>query len=451
MKRDPAYKPESRLPGLKEIPVHWKVIRNSVIFREINETGYTDLELLSILSDRGVVQQSETGGKERAPEDRSKYKRILKNDIGYNLMNAFVGAIGVSNYDGIISPAYAVCRPKIEINATYFHYLLRTNLYLTEFDRNAYGIMDERNRLYFDNFKTIYVPFPPIHEQRRIVAFINHKLAQIEQFISYKRRLIELLNEQKAVLINRAVTKGLDPDVPMKHSGIEWLGDIPAHWDVTRLKYLAKVQTGVTLGQKYQNLALETRPYLRVANVQDGYLDLSEIKTINLPSSEIEESLLYKGDVLITEKGDFDKLGRGYVWEEQIENCLHQNHIFAVRPDKNYINPYFLAALLSSSHGKNYFIYTSKQTTNLASTNTTILKNLEILLPGLEEQNKILEFIRKESDKISDAIAQAEKEIELIQEYQTTLISDAVTGKIDVQDTVNSEQLSVNSYEEYCL
>lgn len=118
MKRYQSYKKEDKLPGIQEIPHHWGVVRNSSIFKEVIETGYGHLELLSILSDKGIIKQSETGRKERAPEDRSSYKRILKGDIGYNLMNAFSGSIGFSNYEGIISPAYAVCRPKIKIVCT---------------------------------------------------------------------------------------------------------------------------------------------------------------------------------------------------------------------------------------------------------------------------------------------------------------------------------------------
>lgn len=214
-------------------------MRNSLVFTEVNETGYSDLEMLSITADRGIIKQSETGRKERASEDKSTYKQILKGDIGYNLMNAFIGAIGVFNYDGIISPADAVCRPRSAVDPSYFHYLFRTGFYLTEFDRYAYGIMDERNRLYIDNFKKIYVPLPPLNEQRSIVRFINQKLAQIDQFICYKRRLIELLNEQKRAIIDRAVTKGVDQNVPMQPSTIDYIESIPERRD--RYRFLQAI------------------------------------------------------------------------------------------------------------------------------------------------------------------------------------------------------------------
>lgn len=434
MKSYTKYRSENKLPGIHTVPEHWGVMRNSFIFREICETGYGHLELLSIVADKGIIKQSETGRKDRASEDRSKYKRIIKGDIGYNLMNAFSGSIGVSNYEGIISPAYAVCRPKFKISSNYFHYLFRTDLYLTEFDRYAYGIMYERNRLYFENFKQIYVPFPPLDEQHEIVHFIEHKILEIDHFINNKKRLVKLLKEQKSAIIDRAVTKGLNLSISMKSSGIKWLGDIPKDWNIVPLKHIAKIQTGVTLGKTYTNQPLKSLPYLRVANVQDGYLDISDIKTIDLPEGEIERYFLKKGDVLMTEGGDFDKLGRGYVWEGEIKDCLHQNHIFAVRPNAFYLKSYFLAALMKSFYGRRYFIITSKQTTNLASTNSTTLKNFKIILPKLEEQTKILQYIKEESRKIDLAISKAEKEIELIQEYRTTLISDAVTGKIDVRE-----------------
>ena len=434
MKQYPAYKPESRVPGVTEVPEHWEVIRNSVIFREVSETGYGDLELLSILSDRGVVKQSETGRKERAPEDRSQYKRILNGDIGYNLMNAFVGAIGVSNYDGIISPAYAVCRPKIEIDATYFHYLFRTDLYLTEFDRNAYGIMDERNRLYFDNFKNIYVPFPPIDEQRRIITYINHKLAQIDQFICYKRRLIELLNEQKTVLINRAVTKGLNSAAPMKPSGIEWLGEIPEYWSMKRLKFLTNFVTSGSRGwAKYYSDNGST--FLRIGNLSNTSieLDLTNLQFVNPPQgAEGERTRVCYEDLLISITALIGAVG---VVPQNIGETYVNQHIALVRLIKKEIYPRWVAYCTRSIVGQNQFFTFMNGGTKDGLTLDDV-KNLFVLVPPLSEQIEIANYIDSELTKVDSGISQVQREIELIQEYRTTLISYAVTGKIDVRDTL---------------
>ncbi|MBC6431568.1 restriction endonuclease subunit S [Nostoc sp. HG1] len=433
MKRYQVYKKEDKLPGIKEIPTHWGVVRNSLLFKEVSETGYGNLELLSILSDKGIVKQSETGRKERAPEDRSSYKRILKGDIGYNLMNAFSGSIGFSNHDGIISPAYAVCRPKIEIDGNYFHYLFRTNLYLTEFDRNAYGIMYERNRLYFENFKKIYVPCPPIDEQKQIARFLDRKLEQIGHFISNKQRLIELLKEQKTAIVNRAVTKGLNPDAPMKPSGIEWLGDIPAHWEIIKLGRLCNV-TKLT-GFEYTKL-WRTDPNgeiiaLRGLNIKNNRLLLDDdVETISAElSNQLKRSKLFAGDIVFPCTGT---LGHGALIEEDSKYHLNQN-IAKITPSEN-INPNFLLYMLCCS-GMQYQInrlnYSGLQPVLLIGT----IRNLILQIPPKIEQYHIVNSLNTTTEKINLAIAKTEKEIELIQEYRTTLISDAVTGKIDVRET----------------
>ena len=266
-----------------------------------------------------------------------------------------------------------------------------------------------------------------------MVRFLDYANGRLERAIRAKRKVITLLNEQKQAIIHRTVTCGLDPSVHLKPSGIDWLGDIPEHWEAMRLKYVAKVQTGVTLGKTYGAAVLEPRPYLRVANVQDGYLDLQDIATIHVPVSEAASCELQAGDVLMTEGGDIDKLGRGYIWQGEIPGCLHQNHIFAVRAERSMLLPEYLALLMTSIHGRSYFQLTAKQTTNLASTNSTTLKAFPLFLPSIDEQQKVLDYIAKETASLDSAISRALGEIDLIREYRTRLITDVVTGKLDVR------------------
>ena len=178
---------------------------------------------------------------------------------------------------------------------------------------------------------------------------------------------------------------------------------------------------------------LEERPYIRVANVQTSRLDLRIIKTVAVPPSEILGSELRPGDVLMTEGGDIDKLGRGCVWQGEIEGCLHQNHIFAVRPDKSRLLSNYLMALMASRLGRIYFQMTAKQTTNLASTNSTTLGAFPLVLPEVKEQEQILGAIENETLALDSAIDRAQREIDLIREYRTRLIADVVTGKVDVR------------------
>ena len=320
-----------------------------------------------------------------------------------------------------------------ELEGSFFHTAIRSKAYVPFFTQASDGVRIGQ----WDLSKTrmAETPFyvPPLPEQHAIARFLDHIDGRINRLIRARRKLIALLNEQKQAVIHRAVTRGLDPDVELRPSGVEWLGDIPAHWEVLPLKYVATVQTGITLGKNYGASKLKEFPYLRVANVQDGFLDLSSIKTINLPPQEASGSMLQVGDVLMTEGGDIDKLGRGYIWQGEIQACLHQNHIFAVRADQRRLLPGYLVALMTSKYGRDYFQLTAKQTTNLASTNTTTLRAFSMPLPNVDEQQAILQSVRESTGKFDVTTRRTLDEIDLIREYRTRLIADVVTGKLDIR------------------
>lgn len=199
---------------------------------------------------------------------------------------------------------------------------------------------------------------------------------------------------------------------------------IPEGWKRLSLHQLALIQTGVAKGKKDIKNPIQC-PYLRVANVQDGHLDLTEIKIISIASNELSRYSLRRGDVLMTEGGDFDKLGRGFVWEEQIQGCLHQNHVFAVRPDPDKLDSFFLSYQAGSSYGKGYFVSCSKQSTNLASINSSQLKEFPVLLPSLREQKAIVQIVQ-----IWDrSIDHTERLIAAKQERRTWLMQQLLTGK----------------------
>ena len=294
-------------------------------------------------------------------------------------------------------------------------------------------------------------PVPPLPEQTAIVRFLDHADRHIRRYIRAKQKLIALLEEQKQAIIHQAVTGQIDvrtgqPYPTYKPSGVEWLDDVPEHWQLLRLKDVAQVQTGLTLGKDYRSTRTISRPYLRVANVQAGCLDLTHVKSINVPLNEADRTTLLTGDVLMTEGGDIDKLGRGCVWRDEIPGCLHQNHIFAVRCRRRLLSPEFLVGLMGSIHGRAYFEFTAKQTTNLASTNSSTLRKFPIFLPALEEQVAILNVISEETNALDNAIGRSKREIDLIQEYRTRLIADVVTGKLDVRGAA-TELPEVDTFE----
>lgn len=286
-----------------------------------------------------------------------------------------------------------------------------------------------------DKLGRLTFPLAPLPEQAAIAAFLDRETAKIAALIARQERMIALLAEKRQALIAHAVTKGLRADAPMKDSGVAWLGEIPAHWETPRLKHVASVQTGLAKGKDYADRATVAMPYMRVANVQDGYLDLSDIANITVLESEIERYSLRRGDILMNEGGDNDKLGRGAVWEGKIEPCLHQNHVFAVRPHERN-DACWLSMLTQASYGKFFFFSRANQSTNLASISQSNLRELPVLMPPKEEREEILAFIKCNKQRIDALIAKAQQAIALMREHRTSLIAAAVTGKIDVRGVV---------------
>ena len=439
---------DSGLAWLGDIPARWEIKRNGSLFQQRNAIGEPDWPILEVSLRTGVrIREFGSSKRKQVMSDKAKYKCATKGDYVYNMMRMWQGAAGIAPVDGLVSPAYVVGMPLPHTNPAYFASLFRTDDYLAEIDAFSRGIVKDRNRLYWDQFKQIPTPCPPPEEQAAIARFLSWATNRLDRAIGAKRRIIALLQEQKQAIIHRAVTRGLDPSVPLKVSGIPWLGEIPEHWEVRRLKDVATVQTGITLGKDYGLVSTTLYPYLRVANVQSDRLDLRNVKHVAVPEVEAKRSTLMPGDVLMTEGGDIDKLGRGCLWSGEVEGCLHQNHVFAVRCCGGLI-PGFLVALMGSAHGRSYFQITAKQTTNLASTNSTTLKAFPLLLPESQEQRRILSFIDGETGHLSSAITDTEYGITFLREYRTRLIADVVTGKLDVREAAARLPEPHNAFDE---
>lgn len=416
------------------VPDGWNILPLFALMRERKEKniGNKVSEVLSLSYGKIIYRDTENNFG-LLPESFETYQIVEPGNIVLRLTDLQNDKrslrVGQVKFRGIITSAY-VCLEPVNILSEYVYYLLHSYDLNKVFYSIGGGV---RQSMKYEDLKRLPIILPPEDKQRTIADFLDRETARIDELIAKKQRQIELLQEKRAAVISHAVTKGLNPDAKMKDSGIEWLGEIPEHWAIAQLKHVTKVQNGLTLGKKYDELELTARPYLRVANVQDGYLALEDIAEVELPKVDTGKYELKQGDVLMTEGGDFDKLGRGYVWEDQIPGCLHQNHIFAVRPNPRKLDSYFLGALISSLHGKHYFTSTSSQTTNLATTNSTKLGSFPTLLPPTNEQKLIVEKISTQANLISrtrDAIASS---IATLREYRSALISAAVTGKIDVR------------------
>ncbi|GAA4415438.1 hypothetical protein GCM10023187_45910 [Nibrella viscosa] len=240
--RYPAYK-DSGVEWLGEIPEHWEVRRIKYLFKEKNIRSKTGIgKLLSLSKYHGIIPRSEITDKVESANSLVNYKLCSEGDLVLNKLQAWNGMLDISKYEGLVSPDYSVYESTIlNIDKRYFKYLFKTPLYVAEFSKSSSGIGDGFFRLYTNVFFNIFSILPPLSEQTRIAEFLDRKTADIDKAIAQKERLIELLQERRQVMIHQAVTRGLNPNVPMKDSGIEWIGEIPAHWAVKRVKNIFRL------------------------------------------------------------------------------------------------------------------------------------------------------------------------------------------------------------------
>ena len=430
----PEYK-SSDVNWLSRVPAHWELrpAFGAYLPNREKNTGMKEKTVLSLSYGRIIVKPPEKLHG-LVPESFETYQIVNPGDIVIrttDLQNDHTSLrVAMVRNRGIITSAYLAIHTKEGVSPNFGYHFLN----VWDLTKAIYGFGSGlRQGLDFIHFKRMPVAVPPPEEQAAIVRFLDYANGRMERAIRAKRKVIALLHEQKQAIIHRAVTRGLDPTVPLKPSGIPWLGDIPSHWEVLPLKGVCAIQSGITLGKDYAGQALREYPYLRVANVQAGHANLAVVKTIRVTKAEAERCLLQKGDVLMTEGGDPDKLGRGCVWNAQVAPCLHQNHVFAVRPNQSRLDPRFLSALMGTRYARAYFQSTAKQTTNLAATNKTKIGMFKLLLPKVEEQHRILAALNEETCPVNTAITRLEREIALLREYRTRLVADVVTGKLDVR------------------
>jgi type I restriction enzyme S subunit len=419
---------ESGQPFLGDIPAHWNLFRNGRLFSQRKETGFGELPILEVSLKTGVrVRDMDNLKRKQVMSDREKYKRAAQGDIAYNMMRMWQGAVGVAPVDGLVSPAYVVVRPFPEVDCRYFSYLFRTASYMNEVDAYSRGIVKDRNRLYWQDFKRMSSPVPPVEEQRHITRFLDAVGSKAQRFIRNKRRLIELLKEQKQNIINQAVTRGCDPNVKLKPSGVEWIGDIPEHWEVAPLKHLASINARVLPESTDENYTFK---YFDISSVGTGRLTVEpEILHFGQAPSRARR-ILKKGDTILSTVRTY--LKAVYYVSDEVEDWIASTGFAALTP-KREIHPPFLGLLIQSDNFINRVIRESIGVAYPAIAETK-LGTLHLTYPAsFEEQQEILEHIASASKVIDQAITRAQSEIELMREYLTRLISDVVTGQVDVR------------------
>ena len=428
---------DSGLPWLGRVPGHWDVLPHRALFEEIKVREHPNEQMLSVTITRGVIKQRDllagSSKKDSSKLDKSAYKLVCPGDIAYNTMRAWQGAIGVSDLRGIISPAYVVQRMRGVHNPRYFHHLFRTPGFAKEAESWSYGITSDMWSLRPEHFKAIYSPLPSAEEQAAIVRFLDHATHRLDKTIRAKRKIIALLNEQKQAIIHRAVTRGLNPDVPLKDSGIPWLRQIPAHWEVLPLKrcsiVISKGTTPSTEGQEI----LEEGPirFIKAESIFSGVIVDKPRAFIDQETHNIlRRSQLRERDVLFVIAGA--TLGKIAIVSECHLPANTNQAVAFIRPNHR-VTPEFLAIWLQSSRIKEQIWLNAVQS---AQPNLSMgsLGDFPVPLPPIAEQAVLVERLNAELRLPNAAIQRIEREILLLREYRTRLIADVVTGKLDVRE-----------------
>lgn len=417
------YQKPKKIDWLNAIPTHWDEVRLGSLFNQRKEkVSDTDYPPLSVTKN-GVVPQLDNAAKSNDGDNR---KLVLKGDFAINSRSDRKGSSGVSIYDGSVSLIYIVLKP-IKIEPRYSEYLLKSFYFKEEYYRYGRGIVADLWTTRYSEMKNMIIPYAPLSEQTLIANFLDYKLEKIERFIIKKKQLINLLTEQKAATINKAVTKGVNPTAKLKSSNIEWLGDIPEHWEVKRMKYLGKAIIGLTYSPTEMVDEGEGTLVLRSSNVQKGKITYDDCVYVTTDIPHKKRTKI--GDILICSRnGSIKLVGKNALIDEKASNESFGAFMTIFRSENyEYLHYFFNSSSFKAQSGL-------FSTSTINQLTTGILNDIIISIPKtLAEQLTVVNFIKNETKVIDKTISNTEKEIELVEEYKTTLIAEAVTGKIDVR------------------
>lgn len=412
---------ESGQEWLGRVPVHWTTPRLKIVLREkdarsVDGTGL----LLSLTRNRGLIARSDMTDKIHSARTLAGYKLYEPGEIVMNRMQAWSGMFGAGTKPGLVSPDYAVFKLLGDDLVSLLLARLKTPDLVSQFALESKGIGSGFNRLYSDKFGAITVALPPPDEQAAIVRFLDHANRKIDGFIRAKRKLIGLLNEQKQAIIHRAVTRGLHPDVPLKPSGIPWLGDIPQHWEVRRAKYLFREVDDRSKDGKETHLAMSQRL---------GLVPSSMVESAMRSESYAGAKLCQEGDLVLNRLkahlGVFALAKQGGVISPDYS-------VFRKRAAISM--EYYESVLKSSACRRELRIRAKGLVEGFWRLYTDDFYDIRLPVPPFEEQKEIMSAMTVETAALTTAIARTEREIALMQEYRTRLTADLVTGKLDVRE-----------------
>ena len=423
-----AYK-DSGVDWIGEIPNHWCVEKSKWLFSLRKEKALKNEEQLTASQKYGMIPQNEfmalEGRRVTQVEFNSEIlKHVEKGDFVIS-MRSFQGGLEYSEYTGSVSSAYVALKPITGIFSLFFKYLFKSQRYIEALQSTS-NLVRDGQALRYDNFCMVDLFLPPIEEQMKIANFLNQRIIDIDQAISIKEQQIALLNERKQIIIQKAVTQGLDPNVSMKDSGVEWIGQIPEHWVILPL---TKYSTRVDYRGKTPEKVEEGRLLVTTRNIKNGVLDY-QISQEYIKESQYKDvmsrGLPQIGDILFTMEAP---LGHSAIVDR--EDIAIAQRIIKFRLNPEMLNSYFVNYYFQTDIFQNY-LYSLGTGSTALGIKASKLGILKLIAPNLDEQGKIVEFLKLEEKKFNSAFELVQQQIEKLKEYKTTLINDAVTGKIKV-------------------
>ena len=432
LKPYPTYK-DSGVPWLGDVPEHWQVRRLRHVLEGIAQRNRPDLPLLSVVREKGVILRDMTSKDENhnfIPDDLSNYKIVRAGQFAMNKMKAWQGSYGVSHYEGIVSPAYFVFDIS-GIDGEFFHAAIRSKTYVPFFTQASDGVRIGQRDLSQARMKEIPFFAPPLSEQSGIVRFLDHADRRIKHYIRAKQKLIKLLEEQKQAVIHHAVTYGLNPNVRLKPSGVEWLGEVPEHWEVWQIGHFSRVGNGSTPSRSNSSYWNNGHfPWLNSAYANQENVTAAGQFVTDAALRECHLPIVQPGSVLVAITGQGKTRGKATVL--RIEATINQ-HIAFITPNTQLVSADYLRLALNDAYAQLRSISDDSGSTKGALT-CAALKHFKLALPPIFDQKQILAAVESETQICTAAINRTRQEITLLREYHTRLIADVVTGKLDVRE-----------------
>ena len=416
---------------INEIPASWDIVRGKYLFEILKRIiGKTGVDVLSI-TQRGIKIKDIRSGDGQLSMDYSKYQIVNPGDFAMNHMDLLTGYVDLSPYFGVTSPDYRVFRVRHDSTFSKFYlYVLQmayTNKVFFKYGQGASHL--GRWRLPTEEFNNFCYPSPPDDDKKSIIEYLDHETDKIDILIEKQQQLIKLLKEKRQAVISHAVTKGLNPDAPMKDSGVEWLGNVPEHWIVAKIGYRYEILLGKMLDDKKIS-GNYLGSYLRNTDVQWNGINVDNLPKMDFRPEERERYSVKKGDLLVCEGGE---IGRCSIWNSDY-SCFYQKALHRLRPysvSKDSVE--YMRYLLNDAVHQERFISGAGKAT-IAHLPAETFRRYRFAFPSLCEQLRIVHYLDQIEKRYNQLENKAERQILLLKERRTALISAAVTGKIDVRN-----------------